>query len=72
MPTSQPPIRIRQASTGRSFAALDPERRPEMVAEPVRTRVAPIQTRPAREVQIDWMRARLQRDSRSYEGGSSR
>ena len=71
MPTS-PNIRIRQASTGRSYAAMDPERCPEVVAEPVRTRIAPIQVRPVRPPQIDWMRASLQGNSPSWEGSSSR
>lgn len=72
MASSNQTFRIRQASTGRTFAAMDPERRPEIVTEAVRSSIAPIQARPARPVQIDWMRAQLQRDGDLREGSRRR
>jgi hypothetical protein len=72
MASSKQTFRIRQASTGRTFAAMDPERRPETVMETASIRVAPIEVRPSRPVQIDWMRAQLQRDGGLHEGGRRR
>ena len=72
MPSHKQTFRVRQASTGRGFAVMDPERQREIATQAVPGSVRPIEVRPTRPVQIDWMRACLQRDAKPLEGSSSR
>lgn len=60
-------------SFGRSFVSMDPERQGEVIGY---VRRAPIETtssvRPAPRGPRPWLRAQPERDSGSFEGGSSR
>jgi len=72
MASSTPGTAIRTGSTGRGFAAMDPERQREVAGRPLRTAGDWSPLRAPRATRMDWMRVQPDRDAGMDEGGSSR
>lgn len=62
----------RTHSTGRGFAAMDPERQREVPGSAIRSAEDWSPLRTPRPVRMDWMRVRPDRDASTDEGSSSR
>jgi hypothetical protein len=63
---------IRTGSTGRGFAAMDPERQREVPGSAIRTAEDWSPLRAPRTARMDWMRVQPDRDASMDEGSSSR
>lgn len=64
---------FRTGSTGRGFAAMDPERQREVPSgSPIRTAEDWSPMRAARTARTDWVRVQPDRDTNMFEGSSSR